>query len=537
MIAGIWDPANLGGALVRAAMSTSRRPGKAARVLASLGMQGATAAAAWARGAHTIDRDKRFADPAWEGNPYFACLHTGYRLLTDFARDWITAAEVDPLTAHKARFAVELLTDLLAPTNFAGTNPAVIKRAFDTGGASLLAGLRNWWDDQLHNSGQPRQVDTTGFTIGHTLAATPCEVVHRNELMELLYFPPQCATAYPVPLVFSPPWINKYYVLDLAPGRSLIEYAVQRGHPVFCISYRNPDESLRNTSLEDYLVHGLLEALTVATESTKAPRVNLAGLCLGGVLATMATAWDAANGADRVASLTLLNTMLDYSDPGVLGCFTDEATIGRIESSIQERGYLDGHEMAGTFDAIRANDLIFSGVVRNWLLGECAPAFDILAWNADSTRMPARMHANYLRSCYRDNQLARGDLVAAGHRLDLSRIAADAYVVSARNDHIVPWTSAYQSTRLLGGASRFVLSSGGHIAGVVNPPTGKATHIAATADLPSPAQWLADREEVAGSWWVDWVTWLAQRSGTRRRPGGWSAPAPMAPGPGAYVLG
>ena len=305
------------------------------------------------------------------------------------------------------------------------------------------------------------------------MAATPGKVVFSNDLMELIQYAPQTPEVHAIPMLASPPWINKYYIMDLAPGRSFIEWAIRNGHTMFAISYRNPDESMRGVTLDDYLIAGPKTALDVISDITGADKIDITGLCLGGALTAMLAAYLAGTGDQRIGSVTLLNTMLDYSEPGVLGVFTDEPTVARLERQMAKQGFLEGSQMAGTFDMLRANDLIFGYVVSNWLMGKPPPAFDILAWNADSTRMPATMHSFYLRSLYIRNELARGELELAGQRLSLGDVKSDSYVVGAVNDHIVPWTTSYQATRLLGGGVRYVLSNGGHVAGIVNPPGPK----------------------------------------------------------------
>jgi poly[(R)-3-hydroxyalkanoate] polymerase subunit PhaC len=483
--------------------------------------------------------DKRFADPAWRSNPLYAVVLETYLTMCRLIDELVEAAEVDPRVARKASFVATLLTDALAPTNVLVGNPAALKRAFDTGGRSVFTGTRQAINDLARQGGRPSKVDTTQFRIGETLAATPSAVVYRNDLIELLQYSPQTADVFEVPLLCSPPWINKYYIMDLSPGRSLIEAAVQAGHTVFAISYRNPDESMRETTFDDYLEKGPLAALEVIGQITGASRLNVVGLCLGGVMAAATAAHLAARGEDRIASLTLLNTMLDYTDPGVLGCFVDEAAVDRLAQRMQVRGYLEAQEMADTFDLLRANDLIFGPLVRGWLKGERPAAFDILAWNDDATRMPARMHADYLRACYVENRLARGMLELAGHRLDLGTVDRDAYVVSARNDHIVPWQSAYRTTQLLGGSTRFVLSSGGHIAGVVNPPGGRGSFTAGPGGPGTTADWLNGAAENAGSWWTDWLDWIGDRAGGHRPPSpiGSDRHHCLGPGPGQYVRG
>jgi polyhydroxyalkanoate synthase len=362
-------------------------------------------------------------------------------------------------------------------------------------------------------------------------------VVFRNDLMELIQYAPQTERTHRIPLLCSPPWINKYYIMDLAPGRSFVEWAVAKGHTVFAISYRNPDESMRNVALDDYLLRGPYDALDVIAEITGTDQVNIVGLCLGGTLTAMLLAHLAANDRDRVRSATLLNTLVDFSEPGPMGRFLDRTSVERLSERMLRRGYLDSTEMAGMFDLLRARDLIWNYVVSGWLMGEQPPAFDILAWNADGTRMPADMHSFYLRCCYVENQLARGEMSLARTRLDLGRITADTYLLSAKDDHIAPWRSSYATTRLLHGGVRFVLSSSGHVAGIVNPPGSRRTFWT-NEQLPAdPEAWLAGAEEHRGSWWQDWADWIASRAGARRRPPplGSDAHRPLTEAPGSYV--
>src|SRR5215475_5006001 len=531
----------------------------------------------WRRGSarrapagRALATDKRFADPAWRENPVFFAIGQAYLAAVQLADGLLAAGRGDPVTDAKARLASDLMLAALAPTNYLATNPAALKRAFDTGGASVMAGTRNFLGDLRDNKGMPRQVDTRPFEIGRNLAATPGKVIFRNDLMELIQYAPQTSQVRSVPMLASPPWINKYYIMDLAPGRSFVEWAVQHERTVFAISYRNPDPSMSGVTLDDYLVDGPRAALDVITDITGAEKVDIVGLCLGGALTGMLAAYLAGTGDQRLGSVTLLNTLLDYSEPGVLGAFTDELTVSRLERRMQERGVLDGSQMAATFDALRPNDLIFNYVVSNWLLGQDPPAFDILAWNSDSTRMPAAMHTFYLRALYLRNELARGVMELAGQQLSLSGVKSDVYVVGAINDHVVPWQGSYKATGLLGGDVRYVLSNGGHIAGVVNPPGPKAWYEAAdppsnaaepssnAADPSSPAaagpptpaaagpptpvsagQWREAATRHSGSWWQDWAEWAGTRAGPRTQPppmGSERYPA-IGDAPGSYVHG
>jgi polyhydroxyalkanoate synthase len=403
----------------------------------------------------------------------------------------------------------------------------------------LVKGQMNMLRDMVTNHGMPRQVDRSGFEVGRNLACTPGQVVFRNDLMELIQYAPQTKTVFEIPLLLSPPWINKYYVMDLAPRRSFVEWAVQHGHTVFAISYRNPDQSMRDVALDDYLIQGPRQALDVVQAITGADQANVVGLCLGGTLTVMLLAYLADTGDDRVHTATLLNTLVDFSQPGPLGNFTDETTISRLEQKMNKKGFLAASDMANTFNVLRDNDLVWNYVASSWLMGEKPPAFDILAWNADSTRMPAAMHSFYLRSCYLENQLAEGKMTLAGVRLDVGEVAEETYIVAAVEDHIAPWRSSYATTTLLGGPSRFVLTSAGHIAGIVNPPGPKARHWT-NDDLSGDADaWRSGATEHQGSWWEDWAEWIKSRAGKRKKPPGLGNdkyPA-IADAPGTYIHG
>src|SRR6202790_5196089 len=420
------DAAGLGAATLAVLRRAARKPGATAaagvRYWASLALAGPVATARWlgldaAPPVPVPEGDKRFADRTWSDNPAFFAVRQAHLAAARLAEDLLAAGAGDAVDDAKAALATGFLLDALAPTNFLATNPAALKRALETGGASGMAGAAHAVEDLLHNGGRPRQVDTRPFRVGENLAATPGKVVFRNELMELIQYAPQTPQVHAIPVLASPPWINKYYVMDLAPGRSFLQWAVQHQRSVFAISYRNPDASMGGVRLDDYLIHGPRDALDVIGEITGSPTTDIAGLCLGGALTAMLAAYLAEKGDDRIGSITLLNTLLDYSEPGVLGAFTDEKTVARLEKQMAAKGVLEASQMAGTFDMLRANDLIFNYVVWNWLMGQDPPAFDILAWNGDSTRMPAAMHSFYLRSLYMRNELATGRLELAGQRL------------------------------------------------------------------------------------------------------------------------
>jgi polyhydroxyalkanoate synthase len=483
-------------------------------------------------------KDKRFSDPTWQENPAYFLLQQNYLLFGRLAQDLVEVGAGSGPGAKKLRLATEIIVDALAPTNVLPGNPAALKRAFETSGASLLRGARNFVTDLATNKGMPRQVDRGAFTIGTDLAATPGKVVFRNDLIELLQYAPQTETVYEVPLLCSPPWINKYYVMDLAPRRSFIESAVQHGHTVFAISYRNADASMRDVTLDDYLVNGPSAALDAVEEITGAGEVNIVGLCLGGTLTAMLLAYLEKTAAHRVRSATLLNTLIDFSEPGVLGAFTDPATIERVERKMRRKGFLPSSDLARTFTFLRGNDLVWNYVASNWLLGEPVPKFDILAWNDDATQMPAEMHAFYLRSCYGRNDFARGELELAGKRIGAGDIRTDTFILAAVEDHIVPWTSSYASTRLLSGDVRFVLSSAGHIAGIVNPPNPKSRYWTNDELPPDPDTWRTGAQLHEGSWWEEWTRWAAERSGAQREPPplGSKRHPPLGEAPGTFIL-
>jgi polyhydroxyalkanoate synthase len=482
--------------------------------------------------------DRRFSDPAWLSNPFLLSMVEEYLVRREYAQQIVEQSQLPETTKRKARFAMNMLMDSLAPSNLPWLNPAVIKEALDTGGASLVKGLEQFLDDLQHNGGYPRQVDTSPFMLGKNLAATPGEVVFRNELIELIAYTSQTETVYERPLLMLPPWINKYYIMDLAPGRSFVEWAVQHGHQTFMISYRNPDESMREYTMDSYLRLGPLAALGAVQRLTGAKQVNLASLCLGGTMSVILLAYLAAKGeADRIGCCTIANTIVDFADPGDLGVFTDEASIERVEEKMRERGYLDSNEMAGTFNWMRSNDLIWSYVVSNWYMGKKPPAFDLLAWNADSTRMPAAMHSQYLRSCYLHNLLVVPNaFVIDGVPIDLGKIETPLYVLGAEDDHIVPWRSSYATSQYVGGEVKYVRTNSGHIAGIVNPPENrKARYRAKPAVEPgeSADEWLATAEEYPGSWWQDWAAWVDLRGGDRRPP--YPLPESHEKAPGHYV--
>jgi polyhydroxyalkanoate synthase len=429
----------------------------------------------------------------------------------------------------------------MSPSNFVLTNPEVLRRTVDSGGENLLRGLNNLLSDLEHGRGRLRirMSDNDAFSIGRNIAVSPGKVVYQNALMQLIQYAPSTAQVLKRPLLIIPPWINKYYVLDLRAKNSWVRWAVAQGHTVFMVSWVNPDSNLADKGFDDYMREGVLDALTAIEQATGERAVNAIGYCLGGTLLGATLAYMTATEDKRIASATFFVTLLDFSDPGEINVFLDEEQLKAIEEKMTRRGYLDGSEMAATFNMLRANDLIWSFVVNNYLLGNEPFPFDLLYWNSDSTRMPARMHSFYLRNMYRKNLLIEpGGISLDGVPIDVSKITVPAYFLSAREDHIAPWRTTYRGARLLSGPVRFMLAGSGHIAGVINPPeSGKYSHWV-NPDLPPTAEeWLAGSTEIAGSWWADWQRWVTSQDRKKvkaRTPGAGALP-PLEDAPGSYV--
>lgn len=540
------DPVGFGQALASEAAGLSRHPLSAAKALLSWtsgAMKATRKSAVRVTGAKPEGpmpvpvKDRRFTDKVWHENPFFFWLMQQHLLREKLSRDLLEAASLDEVTARKAKVAGQLLVDTLAPTNFFFTNPTALRRAIETNGASALKGLQKWLEDHRARDGWPRLVDSSGFEVGKNLAATPGKVVYRNRVMELIQYTPRTESVFAVPLLCSPPFINKYYIMDLAPGRSFVEWAVKEGHTTFCISYRNPDASLREVGFDGYLREGPLEALGVVKEITGASKVNVAALCAGGTLAAMMGAYLGGIGDDSLNSLTLMNTLLDFSEPGPLGAFTDRPTVERLLRRVDRAGVLESFEMSRTFNMLRPNDLHFNYVTSAWMMGDEPPAFDLLAWNDDATRIPAKLLSDYLRGCYLDNALARGEMEVGGKRLNLMSVKADAFVVAAVDDHITPWRSVFQSAHKLGGEVEFALSTSGHIAGVVNPPSKNAAHWSRIELDADPDTWLDAAKKHQETWWAAWSRWIATRAGERQAPPkvGSKRHAAIEDAPGSYV--
>ncbi len=541
------DPVSIGRSFAGAMARAARHPVKAAPAWLRFGV-GLTVVgvdtAARAVGVHlpgvsrVEPKDSRFASPAFNDNFVYHGLLEAYLAVARLLRELAHAARVEGPSAAKAEFAAQLVADALSPTNFFLTNPAALERLFETGGLSAVRGVRNFARDVVHNGGWPSQVDRDAFVLGSTTAATPGAVVFRNELIEVLQYTPQTETVHEIPLLVCPPWINRYYIADLAPGRSLVEWAVRAGHTTFAVSYRNADTSTCDLTFDDYLRLGPLTAIDVVREITGRDTVNLLGICLGGTMNAMALAYLDACGDDVVNSSTYLNSAADYSDAGALASvFADPATVDGLVGRMEAKGYLEGAEMAHTFDLLRANDLVFRYLVDGWLLGKPLPRFDLLAWNADSTNMPGKAHGHFLRQMYVENAFARDQYVAMGERLMVSEISTDSYIVAALDDHIVPWRVSYRSTQIFKGPVRFVLTSAGHIAGIVNPPSPRS-RLWTNDELPADADdWLGAATAHSDTWWNDWIAWLGERAGERITPpaiGSERHPV-LGDAPGSYV--
>lgn len=487
-------------------------------------------------------KDKRFRDDAWRDNEVFDFIRQSYLLSARYITRLVQEARgLDEKTAQKVDFYTRQFIDAMSPSNFLLTNPEVLRKTAETGGENLLRGLQNLLADLERGKGKLaiRQTDESQFEVGKNIAITPGKVIFQNDLMQLIQYAPSTEKVLKRPLLIIPPWINKYYILDLRPKNSFIRWAVAQGHTVFVISWVNPDARLAEKGFDDYMLEGPLAALGAIEKAIGEKAVNAIGYCLGGTLLACTLAWMAAKRDGRIKSATFLTTMVDFSEAGELGVFIDEEQLAALEEKMKKRGYLEGSEMAATFNMLRANDLIWSFVVNNYLLGQDPFPFDLLYWNNDSTRMPAKMHSFYLRRMYQQNDLVKpGAIELAGVKIDLTKIKVPCYILSTREDHIAPWQSTYRATQIYRGPIRFVLAASGHIAGVVNPPdSGKYSHWINENLPPDPQAWFAGATELAGSWWPDWQRWVVSLDDTMvpaRIPGEGGLPA-IEDAPGSYV--
>jgi polyhydroxyalkanoate synthase subunit PhaC len=485
--------------------------------------------------------DKRFKDKDWQEHTVFDFLKQFYLISANWAQDMVKNAEgVDEHTRRKARFYVEQIANALSPSNFAITNPEVLRTTLATNGANLIEGLKHLQEDMQTPDGRLRikQTDMSAFEIGRNIAMTPGKVVFRNETFELIQYSPTQAETYAYPLVIFPPWINKFYILDLNAKKSFVKWAVDQGLTVFIVSWVNADEKQARKSFSDYMREGFLEAVQAALDATGAEKVNVIGYCIGGTLTAASLGWMAAQNDRRVNAATFFTTQVDFEKAGDLLVYVDEEQVKWIEGRMKDKGYLPGTRMADAFNLLRSNDLIWSYVVNNYMLGKEPLPFDLLYWNADSTRMPAGVHSFYLRECYMANKLAQGKMVLDNVRIDLKKVKIPVYNLAAREDHIAPLPSVFRLGRFFGGDTRLVVSGSGHIAGVVNPPdANKYQYWTNDKGAASVEDWLKGATEHPGSWWPDWAKWIGERSGVKVK-----APTPgsgklnvIEDAPGRYV--
>ena len=493
--------------------------------------------------AEPIKGDRRFKHEDWQNNFLYDYIKQSYLIAAKHLHSSLAGVQgLEEQTARKVDFYTRQYIDALSPTNFAATNPEVMRETVASGGQNLIKGFANLLEDLTRGKGgqlKPRMTDEEAFSLGENIGVTPGKVVFQNDLMQLIQYAPTTKQVYTQPLLIIPPWINKYYILDLREKNSFVKWAVDEGHTVFIVSWVNPDARFAGKTFENYLNDGPLAALKAIEQATGEREVDVIGFCLGGTLLATALGYLAAKGEKRVKSATFFATLLDFQRPGELEVFIDEAQVEALEKRMQERGYLEGSEMATTFNMLRANDLIWSFVVNNYLLGRDPFPFDLLYWNSDSTRMPAAMHSYYLRNMYLRNQLAQpGGIVLNATPIDLSKVKVPIYFISTIEDHIAPWKSTYAGAQLFKAPVRFVLGGSGHIAGIINPPAankyGYWTHEGLEDD---PDGWLKNATQHAGSWWLDWGRWIAKHAGEKipaRVPGEGKLKA-IEDAPGSYV--
>ncbi|ASJ76839.1 PHA/PHB synthase family protein [Granulosicoccus antarcticus] len=487
--------------------------------------------------------DRRFKDPAWSEDVVCDYLKQSYLVSAKWLQGMANEADdLDPKEQERVDFYTRQFISAVSPSNFALTNPAALKKAKETGGQSLVDGLKHMLGDLEKGRGKLKisMTDEAAFEVGKNVATTPGQVVYQNDLMQLIQYTPTTEKVFKKPLLLVPPWINKFYILDLQPKNSFIKHAVDQGHTVFIVSWVNPDESLAHKSFDDYMMDGPLAALEAIKQATGEESVNMLGFCIGGILVSSTLAYLAANGqAKRVTSATFLTSLFDFKETGEVSVFIDDEQVAQIEKHVSEKGYLEGSHMANMFSMMRENDLIWSFVVSNYLLGREPMAFDLLYWNGDSTRLPATMLLFYLKEVYQQNLLREpGGISMAGTPIDLRLIKTPTYFLAAKDDHIAPWQSCYPGSQLLSGKNRFVLAASGHIAGVVNPPAANKYGHWTNSKLPEDStEWLEHADWHEGSWWTDWYAWLARRSGTQvaaRTPGSGKL-KPIEDAPGSYV--
>ena len=487
-------------------------------------------------------RDKRFVDPQWSQNQFFDFIKQLYLITSRWAGDMVDeATEVDPHTRQKAAFYVKQIANAVAPTNFVLTNPELLRETFSSNAENLVRGLHMLAEDIKAGGGdlKIRQSAQGDFELGKNLAASPGKVIFQNEIFQLIQYAAATATVLKRPLLVVPPWINKFYILDLTPEKSFIRWCVDQGHTVFVISWVNPDERQARKSFEHYMREGIFEALDVIGMVTRTHGVNAVGYCVGGTILAVTLAYMAATGDDRIKSATLFATQVDFTHAGDLKVFVDEEQVADLEYKMHMRGYLEGRRMSNAFNMLRSNDLIWPYVVANYFKGQTPPPFDLLYWNSDSTRMPAANHAFYLRNCYLRNKLSRGEMELAGTRLDLKKSTVPIFNLATREDHIAPPRSVFYGSSFFGGKVTFVLTGSGHIAGVINPPS-KNKYQYWTGPAPKGDAydaWLPKAKEHAGSWWPYWQSWIESHDGRRvkARKIGNARFKPIEDAPGSYV--
>jgi polyhydroxyalkanoate synthase subunit PhaC len=487
-------------------------------------------------------RDKRFSDPEWKSNQFFDFLLQLYLLSTQWAQDLVRSAEgLDPHTRHKAEFYVQQITNALAPSNFVLTNPEVLRETLASSGNNLVRGMKMLAEDieAGHGTLRIRQSDPNSLAVGVDMAVTPGKVIFQNDLMQLIQYEPSTESVLRTPLLIVPPWINKYYILDLRPEKSFIKWCVDQGITVFVISWVNPDKRLAAKTFDDYMKEGPLAAMDAIEQATGEMKVHTMGYCVGGTLLASTLAWLAEKRRVRVTSATLLAAQVDFSHAGDLLVFVDEGQISALERDMQASGVLEGTKMAMAFNMLRSNDLIWSYVVSNYLKGQPPSSFDLLHWNSDATRMPAANHSYYLRNCYLENRLSTGSMVLDNTLLDLSKVKVPIYNLATREDHIAPADSVLYGSQFFGGPVKYVLSGSGHIAGVVNPPSANKYQFWTNDKIKdiSLADWIKGAEEHRGSWWPHWREWLAgiDAEEVPARAVGTGALPPIEDAPGSYV--
>ncbi len=487
-------------------------------------------------------RDKRFADPEWKQNQFFDFVMQAYLLTVQWSQDLVRNAEgLDPHTRKKAEFYVQQITNAFSPSNFVLTNPEVLRETVASSGTNLARGMTMLAEDVEAGRGmlRIRQSDPANLTVGVNMATTPGKVIYQNDLMQLIQYEPTTENVLRTPLLIVPPWINKFYILDLKPEKSFIKWCVDQGITVFVISWVNPDKALGAKTWDDYMKEGPLAAMDVIERATGEMKVHTVGYCVGGTLLATTLAWLADKRRVRVTSATFLAAQVDFTHAGDLLVFVDESQISTLERDMQESGVLEGSKMAMAFNMLRSNDLIWSYVVNNYLKGQNPSAFDLLHWNSDATRMPAANHSYYLRNCYLENRLSTGSMVLDNTLLDLSKVKVPVYNLATREDHIAPAESVLYGSQFFGGPVKYVLSGSGHIAGVVNPPSTNKYQYWTNDNIKDAklADWIKGAEEHKGSWWPNWREWLGSIDAEEvpaRKVGGDALP-PIEDAPGSYV--